>query len=491
MRTLLPKCYVTGCATLLAIGTFLTVTTTAIAATAPPDNDNRADATGLASLPQTVRGTTDGATTETNEPPSGCASTAGSVWYSLSVGSSPPDRIGIKLSANGDLDAAVDVYLRQRSQNIPVQCRRTDNNGLAALAFKPSANTTYLIRVAQLLDSVAGTFSLQAFTLPAPPHPPGTPLRPGGAVGVLDGTLATSAAYSMRLQAGTTYKINLVKRSQGCMQLQLFAPGTGSFQADSVAELSCAGYRLFTPSVGGVWSFLITAAASNPGSQPYALHVAPATAKERAPGIFLANFAHYKGFLRGNVINDVRLFRFDVTQRSDLVLFLQAASTAPFDLKLLDDRGRYLQCNCGSTGEETIRRQISPGRYFVVVDAHEFGSGPFTLYRESRLITHVNVTFDGRGYEHVSPHTVTRLAAHVTPAVDGPVTIQVQYFDPVARWQYYRTYHGQAVHGVAEMPFIPPFVGRWRASVSYDGTKTASPATSGVAQILVAGPLVQ
>lgn len=491
MRTLLHKRYMLGSATLLAIGTFLTVATSAIAAAAPPNNDNRANATSLGSLPQTVRGTTVGATTESNEPPSGCAATAASVWYSLSVGSSPADRIGIKLSTNGDLDAAADVYVRQRSQNIAVQCRRTDNNGRAALAFKPTANTTYLIRIAQLSDSVAGTFSLQAFALPAPPHPPGTRLEPHGADGVLDGTLATSAAYAMRLQAGTTYKINLVKRDEGCMQLQLFAPGTSSFQANSVAGLSCAGYRLFTPSVSGLWSFLITAARSNPGSQRYGLHVAPASSNERAPGIFLANFAHYKGFLRGNVISDVRLFRFDVTQRSDLVLFLQAAFTAPFDLKLLNDQGRYLQCNCGSTGEETIRRQISPGRYFVVVDAHDFGSGPFTLYRESRLITHVNVTFDGTGYEQVSPGTVTRLAAHVTPAVDGPVTIQVQYFDPVARWQFYRTYHVQAVHGTAEIPFVAPYVGRWRTSVSYDGTKTASPATSGVAQILVAGTLVQ
>ena len=491
MRTSLHKCHMIGSASLLAIGTFLTVATNAIAAPAPPNNDNRANAAGLGSLPQTVRGTTVGATTDGNEPASGCASTAGSVWYSLAVGSSPPDRIGIKVSANGDLDAAVDVYMKQRSRINQVNCDQTDKDGRAALAFKPSANTTYLIRVAQQSFSVAGSFSLRAFALPAPPHPPGTPLGSHGADGVLDGTLATSAAYSMRLEAGTTYKINLVKPNEGCMRLEVFAPGIGSFQANSVASLSCAGYRLFTPSVSGRWSFLITAAPSNPGSQRYGLHVAPASSRERAPGIFLANLAHYKGYLRGNVINDVRLFRFDVTQHSDLELFLQAAFNAPFDLKLLNDQGRYLQCNCGSTGEETIRRQISPGRYFVVVDAHDFGWGPFTLYRQSRLITHVNVTFGGGGYEQVSPGAVARLAAHVTPAVDGPVSFRVQYFDPVARWQYYRTYHVRAVHGIAEMPFVAPFVGRWRTFVSYDGTKTASPATGGVAQLLVAGPLTQ
>jgi hypothetical protein len=332
---------------------------------------------------------------------------------------------------------------------------------------------------------------MKVFALPAPPRPPGKPLGPRGADGVLDGTLATSVAYSMPLAAGTTYKINLVKRTQGCMRLMLFAPGTGSFDGPSAGGLSCAGYRLFTPRSSGRWSFLIVAASSNPGQQPYGLHVAPATSKEMAPGIFLPNLAHYKDFLRGNVIDDVRLFRFDVTQRSDLVLFLQAASNAPFDLKLLNDQGHYLQCNCGSSGEETIRRQISPGRYFVVVQAHNFGWGPFTLYRESRLITHVSVSFDGTGYEQVTPGRTTRLQARVSPAVDGPVTFEVDSFDPVERWQFYRTIHAQAVHGVASISFRAPHLGRWRATVAYDGTKTASPATSGFAQILVAGPLTQ
>lgn len=475
----------------LAIAVLVGVATSALAQAAPPPNDNRASATVLGPLPQTVNGTTVGATVESDEPPSGCADTAGSVWYSVSVGASPPNRIGVRVSANGDLDAAVDVFIRQRSQNLPVDCKRTDSNGDAALAFNPSKSTTYLIRVAQLSNSASGTFSLNVFALPAPPNPPGPRLSPRGSSGVLDGTLNTTAAYSMALTAGTTYKINLVKRAQGCMQLSIFPPGTSSFDESSFGGLSCAGYRLFTPRQSGLWSFEIVAASSNDGSQPYSLHVAQATSKEMAPGIFLPNFAHYKGILRGNVIDDVRLFRFDVTQRSDLTLFLQAASDAPFDLKLLNDQGRYLQCNCGSTGEETIRRQMQPGRYFVVVQAEEFGSGPFTLYRESRLITHVHVFFDNTGYEVIPPGTTTRISAVVTPATNGPVTIEVDSFDPVERWQFYRNYNVQAVNGVATLPFLPPHVGRWRATVSYNGTKSAAPATSGYANLLVAGPLQQ
>jgi hypothetical protein len=210
-----------------------------------------------------------------------------------------------------------------------------------------------------------------------------------------------------------------------------------------------------------------------------------------APGIFLANITHYTGFLRGNVIDDVRLFRFDVTSFSDLTLFLQTASNEPFDLKLLNDQGRYLQCDCGSTGEETIRRQTPPGRYFVVVQAEDFGWGPFTLSRQTRAITHVRISFDELGYEQIAPGASTRVTANVTPAVSGPVTIEIDYFDPVERWQFRGDYNVEAVNGVAVLPFIPPSVGRWRATVSFNGTATAAPATSGWANLLVAGPLTQ
>jgi hypothetical protein len=479
------------CRMLLAIVIFLCMTATALAVGVSPPNDNRAGATVLGPLPQTVRGTTVGATDESTEPDSHCAAIGGSVWYSLSVGSSPPDRIGLKLSANGNLDAVLDVYERHRSQISPVDCAATDTSGRTAVAFTPTANTTYLIRVAQQSDSVSGVFSLNALALPAPPSAPGPYLPGRGAEGVLDGTLATTAAYSMRLTAGITYKVNLFKPNDGCMRLRLFPPGTHSFDASSLAGLSCAGYRLFTPRVSGLWSFLIVAASSNRGRQLYGLHVAPASANEMAPGVRLPNLTPISGHLRGNLLDVVRLFRFDVVQRSDLELDLMAGYDAPFDLKLLDDQGRYLQCNCGSTGQETIRRQISPGRYFVVVQAHSFGSGPFTLTLKLRLITHVNVTFDGNGYEEVAPGRMIEIAAQVTPVVDGPVTIEIDSFDPVERWQFYRVYHVRAVNGLAQISFRPPHIGRWRASVSYDGTSTASPATSGVAQALVAGPLVR
>src|SRR5262249_25593039 len=158
---------------------------------------------------------------------SSCAPTGGSVWYSLPVGSQPPDRIGLKLQANGaQFDAAIDVYARQRSRISSVDCQQTDDRGRAALAFRPQPNTTYLVRIAPRAGSPAGTFSLTVLPLAPPPRPPGAILRPRGAQGSVDGTFATQVAYSMRLRAGTTYKINLFKPNDGCMQLEMFAPGT-------------------------------------------------------------------------------------------------------------------------------------------------------------------------------------------------------------------------------------------------------------------------
>jgi hypothetical protein len=98
---------------------------------------------------------------------------------------------------------------------------------------------------------------------------------------------------------------------------------------------------------------------------------------------------------------------------------------------------------------------------------------------------------DGRGYEQVAPGQAVRIDARITPAVSGPVAIEVDFFDPVERWQFHHVYHVQAFNGLAEIRFVAPHLGRWRASAVFNGTRTASPAFSGTAQMLVAGPLQQ
>jgi hypothetical protein len=459
----------------------------------PPPNDNRAAATVLGSLPADVTGTTVGATTEENEPYSSCAATGPSVWYQISVGDTAPDRIAVRLQASGDLDAIVDVYVKQRSQNVPVRCDATDKHGEAALAFKPVKATTYLIRVANVYNSASAAFSLSVFALPPPARPPGSALPSGGAGGTLERVLNSSAAYSSLLAPGTTYRINLVNRTDGCMRLDAFAPGTSSFDgATPLFTLPCAGYRLFTPRVGGRYSFLVEGSDSVSGPQRYYLDLAGATPADSAPGVFIRNYARVKGFLRGNRIDVVRLYRFDVVDRSNLDLELAPSSPdSPFSLELRDDRGRMIECACDSTGSASITRTMSPGRYFIAVRARDFASGGFTLIRRSRTITRTVALIDGTRFVQVTPGMPLALTAALSPSVDGPVTLEVQRFDPLSGWQYVTTLRLRSVAGTAGASYTPPAPGRWRVVAAFTGTRTASPSESGFAQALVAGPLTE
>ena len=99
----------------------------ASAQAARPANDDRASAQGLGSLPATVRGTTVDATLEQPEPFSCLGETAGSVWYELPAGIQRD--LVLELDAEGDLDAVVDVYRRERSQVTSVVCAQTNRRG--------------------------------------------------------------------------------------------------------------------------------------------------------------------------------------------------------------------------------------------------------------------------------------------------------------------------------------------------------------------------
>ena len=151
-------------------------------------------------------------------------------------------KLAVQVEANGELDAAVDVFVKQRSQNLPVTCQRTDKHGEAVFAFTPQKQTTYLIRVAQLANSDSGTFSLHVFQPPPAATPPGTPLAAQGASGSLARVVDVSSAYSAQLTAGVSYQVNLVSRIKGCMRLAIFAPGTTTFDSGSpVGGLQLSG----------------------------------------------------------------------------------------------------------------------------------------------------------------------------------------------------------------------------------------------------------
>ncbi len=459
----------------------------------PSPNDNRANATDLGALPAGIDGTTVGATVEpTTEPGSSCGLTGGSVWYRFTTSAMPPDRIAVRLRANGDLDAVIDVYVRQRSQSLPVSCDATDTQGEAALSLRPAASTTYLIRVAQLSNSVSGSFHLDVFPLPPPANPPGPRLAPGGASGTLERVLDASAAYSSTLAAGVSYRMNLVSRiDTGCMHVQIFPPGTQSFDDTPISTLPCQGYRVFTPRVSGRFSFVVQAALSFRGPQRYHLQVAPGTPATTIPGVFMRNYQTVHGFLRGNRIDVLRLYRFDVTDRSDLELDLHTGSSNPFNLQLLNGVGSALACQCDSTGDQSVILQLNPGRYFAVVRARDFSSGGFTLFRRSRSITHTDARINGSYYVETPPGASVSIRVGVTPAVAGPATIEIDRFDPIAGWQFFRLQNVNVTAGSATVSFVPPHTGQWLVHANFLGSRGASPSQSGYARVLSAGPLTQ
>jgi hypothetical protein len=100
------------------------------------------------------------------------------------------------------------------------------------------------------------------------------------------------------------------------------------------------------------------------------------------------------------------------------------------------------------------------------------------------------VTFNKRERATVEPGTTVALGAHVRPRTRGPVKVLVERFDPVAGWQFFHSYRRRtASNGDATIPFRPPAVGRYRASVSFEGTPTDSPSGSGYAFLKVQRPI--
>ena len=64
------------------------------------------------------------------------------------------------------------------------------------------------------------------------------------------------------------------------------------------------------------------------------------------------------------------------------------------------------------------------------------------------------------------------LSLHVTPAVDGRATLVVERFDPLEGWLFDARPRAGGGGGRAVVSFRPPFLGRWRVTGAFDGTRT-------------------
>jgi hypothetical protein len=451
-----------------------------------PSNDERANAQAIHSLPATINGTTVGATLEAGEPESSCGvPTVNSVWYSLRAQSA--ERVALDLAAGGELDATVDVYHAVRSQLQSVGCQETEAHGKAALSFHASKNGLYLIRVAALENSQLASFTLEAF-LPTPAiGPPGAPLPLGGISGHVDRIQNINAAYAFTMHSGVSYLINLANKTRkgACVSGALFAPRTDSFEGEApLLRIGCGGYRLFTPGPGqgGLYSFEVTPRTSYRGIQRFHLQVAAAGPAETAPGIALGNYAQAHAYLDGRAVSVLRLYRLDVTSHSNLTLKLTAPASADFNLQLRSQDGTVIECRCGGSGSEKLQRQLQPGRYYAVVSVRDATAGTFTLVRQSRTITSTSLSFSSK---NAAPGQGIGIDVKVAPAASGPVRIEIERFDPVFGWQFYRQVSASVSEGTANVAFVPPAIGEWRAKATYEGSRTSSPSAVGFSYLQV------
>jgi hypothetical protein len=445
----------------------------ATALAAPPPNDARASATAIAALPSTQNGTTAEATVETSEPRSPCGCNGGSVWYRYVAATD--GRLILTLTAAGDLDATLDAYLQQRSQLTREDSDVTDTKGDASVSVDVKAGQAYLVRVAQRTGSVAGTFKL-VFDAAAPEvRPPGPLLGRRGATDTLDRVLKPADAFSYRMHAGTTYRINIVPagsdEDSSCRaRLELFAPGTRDFDSEPLRTFGCDAYTLFTPGrdEGGRYVLRVSAPSFARGPQRFHLQVAPADASDTAPGLTLANHQHAHGALRGSGVDRVDLYRFTVTKRSALTLSISGAGD-DLTLRLRNDRGHLIDF-----GDGDLSLRVRPGRYFVSVTAGAGVDTRYVLTRSSRTITSTRVSVSRGGG-----------TVHVSPGAAGTARVTIERLDPEFGWQYVRTVDVHLAGGSGGFALGATSVGRWRVRAQYLGTRDAAPSTSGFAHVLV------
>jgi hypothetical protein len=473
-------------ATVACIVALLIVPATAAAdpaATAlnPPPNDNRATATPVTGLPATLPGTTVGATDDPKDPRSDCGRAHDTVWYRLS--GAEPGRLVLRLRAFGELDAVVSVYRAVRSRLTPVVCSATDGNGSGALSFT-SGGGDFLVMVGRERTSDDGRFRLTMFRQEPSSRPPGHKLPQQGVGSWVEPITDFDDAWSLRMKAGVAYRINLSPARRRCITLSLFMPGTRSFAgAAPLHVLRCGGYFAYTPGFGGTgrYTLLVTASDESPGRQRYHLQAAVAGPDDMAPGLPLRNLQTRRGRLSGTRIDVVDLYRFRVADRSDVTLRLRGPSAAR--LILLSENGRRLS---SSGGPGAVTSSLGRGTYFAAVRAESGAHGRYRLSLLERGITTTTVLANGSRSATVAPGASVAITVAVAFSPAGAVRLEVDRFDPLTGWHFYRLYRLRlGANGRVGISWRAPAIGHWRVRASFGGTRTASPSDGGTARIVV------
>jgi hypothetical protein len=430
----------------------------------PPANDNRVGAQVIAKLPGTVRGTTLGATGDEADP-GRCGLAGATVWYRLS--SRRDGRILLRISAAGQLDAAIVVLERVRSQTRTVNCGTTNRRGQATVSFASRRGATYLIAVGHLRNADPGTFRIDALASEAAESRLAGKLLPrSGVRSSVHGLTDVNDVWRVSMRAGTTYRIGF--RSTPCAAVTL---SSRRHPTRPLARLGCADYETFTPGPDGTGAYVLEViAGAEAVSQRYVLMVVPASSDDFGIGIELRNRVAAKGALDPPRFDLFDLYHFDVERRGDVRVDVTGGAA----LVLYRDDGSRL-------GEfSSIRRHLEPGRYVVAVAAALQDAA--RRYVVTLLIRQITTTSLRLPSPTVPPGSALTLRPEVANASGGAVEIQIDRFDPITGWHFNRLLRLPAGGSTT---WAPPAEGRWRLRATYKGTIEASLSRSGYAHLLV------
>ena len=385
----------------------------------------------------------------------------GSVWYAFDARESRA--IVVALDADGELDAAVDVFLRERSQISQVDCRRTNRRGALTFEIDADKGASYLVRVGLAREFrrrpvPAAGHRTRAACNPRRATAPGRRerlRRPAGQSGrCLVGTDA----------AGRGVRINLVSSAGRCALAELHSPGAGV-----VRRMRCDKHTVWVPERTGLHTLHVQAPRAARERIRYRLRAGRAAADDMAPGLRLANDQAVRGGLNGGELTPSTSTA--SRSRTGSRVRLRLRTNANFALELRRESGGRL-----ASGGTDLERRLTPGRYFLAVRAIDGAAGRYVLRRLARLITRADMSVEGGSNATVPPGAAVGLALDVTPAADGPATMRVERFDPLAGLALPCDPAAGRPGGHAGISFRPPAVGRWRITGSFDGTGGRRPA---------------
>jgi hypothetical protein len=423
----------------------------------PPPNDDRGGAQAIR-LPGSIRGTTLGATGGEADP-GRCGLDGGTVWYR--VAGRRDGRALLRLTAAGQLDAAIVVLERVRSRTTILTCAVTDRRGRASVGFPVRRGATYLVAVGHVESADPGTFRIEAVLSEAAESlRAGKALPRGGTRSTLHGLTDVNDVWRVSMQPGITYRIGFSSASCASVSLR----GTRRL-ARILLRLDCSGYRTFTPGPDGGRGYVFDVqSGGEPTTHRYRLQFAAAAPDDLGVGVELQNRSPRRGSLDPGRLDLQDVYHFDVARRGDVRIEV----TGGLRVRLLTDGGQGL--GVGSS----LRRQLSPGRYVVAVTATVGEPGVrYTLSLLIREITSTSLRFPIRT---VAPGQTISIRPEVANASTGVVEIQIDRFDPLTGWHFNRLLRTTVGGSVA---WVPPAEGRWRLRASFKGTTEASPSRSG------------